>query len=78
MAYSYVVDIAERAVKTAAQAAIGVLGAGAVGVLDADWGAVGSVSGLAAVLSVLTSIASTGFGQKGTASVATDSPRHAA
>ncbi len=30
-------DSAERAVKTAAQSALGVLGAGALGVLEVDW-----------------------------------------
>lgn len=59
---NYVLDICERAVKTAAQSAIGVLGAGAVGVLDVDWANVGSVAGLAAVVSILTSVASSGFG----------------
>lgn len=48
---------AERALKTFAQAAIGVLTANATGVLDADWTQAGSVAGLAVVLSVLTSIA---------------------
>lgn len=74
MAYSYLVDVAERAVKTAAQAAVGVLGVDALGVLDVDWAGVASVSGLAAVLSVLTSIASTGFGVKGTASAVSETP----
>ena len=69
MASTYVLDVTERAVKTAAQSAVGVLSAGALGVLDVDWGAVGSVAGLAAVVSVLTSIASSGFGRNGTASL---------
>ncbi|EOM77894.1 Holin [Rhodococcus rhodnii] len=60
---NYFFDLSERAVKTAAQAAIGVLGAGAVGVLDVDWANVGSVAGLAAVVSILTSVASSGFGR---------------
>ena len=46
----------ERAVKTAAQAAVGVLTAGQLGLLEVDWPAVGSVAGLAAVVSVLTSV----------------------
>lgn len=46
-----------RAVKTAAQSAIAVLGAGAVDVIAVDWQAVGSVALGAAVLSVLTSLA---------------------
>jgi hypothetical protein len=45
-----------RAVKTAAQSAIGVLGASAL-LTDIDWLVVLSASGFAAVLSVLTSLA---------------------
>ena len=45
-----------RAVKTAAQAAIGVIGASAV-MGDVDWAVVGSAALLAAILSVLTSVA---------------------
>jgi hypothetical protein len=68
----YVRDVAERAVKTAAQSAVAVLGVGAVGLLDVDWTNVASISGAAAVLSILTSIASNGFGlgaNDGTASM---------
>lgn len=73
MAFStYARDVLERAVKTAAQSAVGVLGAGALGVLDVDWANTGSIAGLAALLSILTSIASNGFGlgvKDGTASM---------
>ena len=48
----------ERATKTAAQSAVAMITAGATGLLDVDWLQVASVSGLAAVVSVLTSIAS--------------------
>jgi hypothetical protein len=48
---------AERAVKTAAQTAVSLLGANAVDVLSVDWQQVASVSAGAAVVSVLTSIA---------------------
>lgn len=51
----------ERAIKTFAQAAIAVLGANTFGLLDADWVGVLSSSGMAAVVSVLTSIASSGM-----------------
>lgn len=46
-----------RALKTAAQAAIGAIGTGAVGILDVDWQGVLSIAIMAAVLSYLTSIA---------------------
>lgn len=53
----WLLDTAERAIRTAAQAALGIVGAGQLGVLDVDWATVGSVAGLAAVVSVLTSVA---------------------
>lgn len=62
-------DAAERAVKTVAQTAAGLLGAGAVGLLDVDWLQLASVAGLAGLASVLTSIGSTGFGREDSASV---------
>ena len=46
-----------RAVKTMAQAAIGVLGTGAIGLMQADWSNVLSVALMGGVLSLLTSIA---------------------
>ena len=45
-----------RAVKTAAQSALGVIGA-SVALGDVDWALVGSAAALAAVVSVLTSVA---------------------
>ena len=44
-----------RAVKTSAQTAVSLIGTGAVGFTDLDWLQVASVSGEAAVVSVLTS-----------------------
>lgn len=46
-----------RAIKTAAQTAVGMLTGSMVGVLEVDWVAVASVSAMAAIVSVLTSIA---------------------
>ena len=52
---------AERAVKTFAQALLGVLTGGATGILDVDWLAALSVAGLATVVSLLTSISAPDF-----------------
>lgn len=49
---------AERSIKTFAQSAAALLIGDGVGLLDVDWVAVGSVSGLAAVVSILTSVGS--------------------
>jgi threonine dehydrogenase-like Zn-dependent dehydrogenase len=46
----------ERAVKTFAQAAVAVLGTGSIGLLAIDYVTLISISGGAALLSVLTSI----------------------
>lgn len=48
----------ERAVKTLAQALAALLVADGTGILDTDWTAKLSVAGMAAVISVLTSIGS--------------------
>ena len=49
---------AERALKTFAQTAAAILVAAGTGLLSADWVGVLSVAGMAAVVSLLTSIAS--------------------
>lgn len=59
----------ERAVKTFAQAAVALLTGDGLGLLNIDWGTVGSVAGLAAVVSLLTSVATSGMGPQGTPSV---------
>ena len=46
----------ERAVKTVAQVAIATIGVTAAGLLDVDWLQVASVSALAGVMSLLTSV----------------------
>lgn len=48
---------AVRAIKTMAQTAVGMLTGEMVGIMDADWIAVLSVSVMAGVVSILTSIA---------------------
>ena len=63
-------DTAERAVKTAAQSAVGLFVADQT-VMSLDWSQAGAVVGTAAVVSVLTSIVSSGIGDKGTASAVT-------
>lgn len=62
-------DTAERAIKTVAQTAVALLGTGAIGLLDVDWVQVASVSALAGIVSVLTSIGSDNIGAKGTPSL---------
>ena len=46
-----------RAIKTVAQTAVGMLSGSAVGVLEADWVAVASMSAMAGIVSILTSLA---------------------
>lgn len=55
----------ERAVKTAAQVAAALIGTGAVGITELDWAQIGSVAATAAVVSVLTSLASDRVGRPG-------------
>ena len=66
---TYVKQTVERAVKTACQTAAALIGTQAVGVLELDWQQIGGVSATAAILSVLTSIGSAGFGPDDTPSV---------
>lgn len=61
---------AERAIKTFAQAAVALLGVDTFGLLDVDWVAVASASGLAALISLLTSIATAGVRSDGSPSLA--------
>lgn len=56
---------AERAIKTAAQVAAALIGTGAVGVTELDWQQIGSVAAVAAIVSLLTSLASDRVGAPG-------------
>lgn len=53
----------ERAIKTAAQFLVGVLGAAQFDILTADWKTIGLALATGVVLSVLTSISSLGVGE---------------
>lgn len=53
---SYLDYSGERALKTCAQVAIATIGVGAVGIMSVDWVNVLSVSALAGVMSLLTSV----------------------
>lgn len=56
---------AERAIKTVAQTALALLTADATGLFDVNWASIGSTAGLAGFVSILTSVASAGFGNVG-------------
>ncbi len=62
-------DAAERAISTAAQSAIAVLGADQLGLVDVSWPAVASVAGMGAVLSVLKAVAASQTGDPTSASL---------
>ena len=62
MGASFWKSLLERAVKTFCQAALALLVGDGLTLLSVDWPTVASVAGLAAVVSVLTSIASAPFG----------------
>ena len=79
-------SVAERAIKTAAQAAVLATGAGIANILTLDWAVFAGAAGGGALLSILTSLGSEAspFGNPGTASltksveVAPDAPgKHA-
>ena len=74
----FALAVLERALKTFAQSLVAVFAAGSVTLLDADWTQALAVSGTAALVSVLTSIASAGVGNYGPSlaseSVVTNAP----
>lgn len=53
---------AERSIKTVAQTAIATMGTTVVAITSLDWGQIAAISATGGVLSVLTSIASSGVG----------------
>lgn len=63
----YVLAVLERATKTAAQSALLVLGADQINAMQASWQEVGGFALGGFVLSVLTSVATSGFGGDGPA-----------
>ena len=63
---------AERSIRTAAQVLLGFLVIGETGFLDVDWEQALSVTGVAVIASILTSVVATGVGDKGTASLVKD------
>lgn len=62
---AYVKAVAERAVKTAAQSALLVLGADQINAIHVSWAEVGGFAAGGFILSVLTSLATSGFGGEG-------------
>ena len=61
-------DAAERAIRTAAQALLALWATDVSGVLAVDWVQAGSISALAALMSLLMSVAATGTGSQDSAS----------
>ena len=74
---AFLKDLAERAIKTAAQALLAVFVAG-VTIMSVDWVDALAITGTAALVSALTSIASAGVGSKGTASLVSEPGKHRA
>lgn len=68
-------DTTDRTIRTAAQAALGLLGADGLGWVDVDFGQVASVSGLAALAAVLFCVAAGTASPETGASTGTTVPR---
>jgi hypothetical protein len=64
----------ERAVKSFAQSLLALLSAGQLGLLDVEWVPTLSTAGMVALLSLLTSLASSQFGNAQDPSVLASSP----
>lgn len=67
-------DTLERAIKTAAQTVLGLIGTNVTDVTNLDWKEVGIATAFTTGFSVLTSIVSSGIGEPGTASVLNPAP----
>lgn len=65
-------DAVERMVRAAASSALATIGTGALGIFDVAWSGVASIAGLAAAVSLLTSIVAGSKGDPVTAGFATD------
>jgi hypothetical protein len=74
MTMRFLRELVERAVKTFAQALVAVLGAGATNLIEVPWGGALAAAGFAALLSVLTSVASAPWGDPATPSLVTEEP----
>ena len=68
----YLLAILERAIKTAAQTSAATIGTTAA-ISQVDWVIVGDVTGLAAILSVVTSLASLSLAKPGPAAFGPES-----
>ncbi|QPK78254.1 holin [Corynebacterium lizhenjunii] len=73
MSTHFLRDLAERALKTFAQSLLAVLTVG-VPVWDLDWHSAIGIASTATIISILTSLASVGAGQPGTASLIDTTP----
>lgn len=71
---TFIKQCAERMLKTFAQVLAAMLGADGLGVLNANWGDALSVAAMAAVLSVLTSVASAPLSPQGSPSLVDATP----
>jgi len=69
---SFWVNTCERAVRTFCQALLASIGVGAVGFGDVNWNMAVSVAGVAAVVSVLTSVAALSVGPSDSPSITFD------
>ncbi len=71
---SFWLDTIERAIKTAAQSMLALVGVNVTDVASLNWQEMLITTGVATGLSVLTSIVSSGIGEPGTASLLNPAP----